>query len=81
MIQYPAFQAKDWQIGSGLTEATCKTLTAGLKGSGMRWDSDNAEAGRIRGWEGHAAPQVGGFFSHVLNPVNSRSQILTNAGD
>jgi hypothetical protein len=22
----------------------CKTLTARLKGSGMRWDSDNAEA-------------------------------------
>ena len=44
MIQYPQFQAKGWQIGSGPTEATCKTLTARLKGSGMRWDSDNAEA-------------------------------------
>lgn len=44
MIRYPAFQAKGWQIGSGPTEATCKTLTARLKGSGMRWDSDNAEA-------------------------------------
>jgi hypothetical protein len=44
MIRYPEFQAKGWQIGSGPTEATCKTLTARLKGSGMRWDSDNAEA-------------------------------------
>jgi hypothetical protein len=44
MIKYPAFLAKEWQIGSGPTEATCKTLTARLKGSGMRWDSDNAEA-------------------------------------
>jgi hypothetical protein len=44
MISYPAFQAKGWQIGSGPTEATCKTLTARLKGSGMRWDGDNAEA-------------------------------------
>jgi hypothetical protein len=44
MIQYPAFQEKGWQIGSGPTEATCKTLTARLKGSGMRWDADNAEA-------------------------------------
>jgi hypothetical protein len=44
MIGYPAFQAKGWQIGSGPTEATCKTLTARLKGSGMRWDGDNAEA-------------------------------------
>ena len=39
MIRYPEFQAKGWQIGSGPTEATCKTLTARLKGSGMRWDA------------------------------------------
>jgi hypothetical protein len=44
MIRYPQFRAEGWQIGSGPTEATCKTLTARLKGSGMRWDSDNAEA-------------------------------------
>ena len=34
MIKYPEFIAKGWQIGSGPTEATCKTLTARLKGSG-----------------------------------------------
>jgi hypothetical protein len=44
MIKYPAFLDKGWQIGSGPTEATCKTLTARLKGSGMRWDGGNAEA-------------------------------------
>jgi hypothetical protein len=44
MIKYPTFRAKGWQIGSGPTEATCKTLTARLKGSGMRWDGNNAEA-------------------------------------
>jgi hypothetical protein len=44
MINYPEFISKGWQIGSGPTEATCKTLTARLKGSGMRWDADNAEA-------------------------------------
>lgn len=44
MIRYPEFIAKDWQIGSGPTEATCKTLTARLKGSGMRWDANNAES-------------------------------------
>ncbi len=44
MIKYPEFVSKGWQIGSGPTEATCKTLTARLKGSGMRWDTDNAEA-------------------------------------
>ena len=44
MIRYPEFIARDWQIGSGPTEATCKTLTARLKGSGMRWDASNAES-------------------------------------
>jgi hypothetical protein len=44
MILYPEFAAKGWQIGSGPTEATCKTLTARLKGSGMRWEARNAES-------------------------------------
>jgi hypothetical protein len=44
MIRYPGFQAKDWQIGSGPTEATRETLTARRKRSGMRRDADNAEA-------------------------------------
>jgi hypothetical protein len=44
MILYPQFAAKGWQIGSGPTESCCKTLTQRLKGSGMRWDADNAEA-------------------------------------
>jgi hypothetical protein len=44
MIKDPEFQARGWRIGSGPTEATCKTLTARLKGSGMRWNADNAEA-------------------------------------
>ena len=44
MIAYPEFAAKGWQIGSGPTESCCKTLTQRLKGSGMRWDADNAEA-------------------------------------
>ncbi len=44
MIQYREFAEKGWQIGSGPTEACCKTLTQRLKGSGLRWDADNAEA-------------------------------------
>ena len=44
MILYPEFAANGWQIGSGPTESCCKTLTQRLKGSGMRWDADNAEA-------------------------------------
>ncbi len=44
MIKYREFLAKGWQIGSGPTEATCKTLTAQAEGSGMRSDAGNAEA-------------------------------------
>lgn len=44
MILYPEFTEKGWQIGSGPTEATCKTLTARLKGSGKRWQPTNAES-------------------------------------
>lgn len=43
MLQYPQFRAKGYDIGSGPTEAFCKTLTARLKGPGMRWDKPNAE--------------------------------------
>ena len=43
MIQYPQFRRRGWQIGSGPTEAECKTTTHRLKGRGRRWDSDNAE--------------------------------------
>jgi hypothetical protein len=46
MIRYPEFRARGWQIGGGPTEALCKTTTARLKGSGTRWDGDNAEAVR-----------------------------------
>jgi hypothetical protein len=44
MIRYPAFRARGWQIGSGPTEAECKTTTHRIKGRGRRWDSANAEA-------------------------------------
>jgi hypothetical protein len=44
MINYPEFQAKGWQIGSGPTESRCKTSTHRLKGRGRRWDGRNAEA-------------------------------------
>ena len=33
-----------WQIGSGPTEAECKTTTHRTKGRGRRWDMTNAEA-------------------------------------
>lgn len=43
MISYPEFIDKGWQIGSGPTEARCKTSTSRLKRSGQRWDGRNAE--------------------------------------
>lgn len=43
MLDYPSFKAAGYEIGSGPTEAFCKTLTARLKGPGMRWDKPNAE--------------------------------------
>jgi hypothetical protein len=44
MILYPEFVVAGRQIGSGPTESMCKATTQRLKGSGMRWDADNAEA-------------------------------------
>jgi hypothetical protein len=44
MIRYPQFREKGWQIGSGPTEAQCKSTTQRIKGRGRRWDGDNAES-------------------------------------
>lgn len=44
MIQYPEFRQRGWQIGSGPTEAQCKSATQRLKGRGRRWDRLHAEA-------------------------------------
>ncbi len=44
MVLYPEFLALGRQIGSGPTESMCKATTLRIKGVGMRWDSDNAEA-------------------------------------
>ncbi len=44
MIRYPQFRRNHWQIGSGPTEAECKTTTHRVKGRGRRWDSRSAEA-------------------------------------
>jgi hypothetical protein len=39
---YPTYRQKDWDIGSGPTEAGCKIIGERLKGSGMRWVEDGA---------------------------------------
>ena len=37
-MDYPAYRAKGWQIGSGPVEAACKTVVGlRLKGVGMQW--------------------------------------------
>jgi len=44
MTDYPSFIQQGYDIGSGPTESFCGCLTKRLKGAGMRWDKDNAEA-------------------------------------
>jgi hypothetical protein len=44
IVDYPAFRANGWQIGSGPTESQCKLCTRRLKGHGRRWDRPNATA-------------------------------------
>ncbi len=44
MTDYPALRERGYDCGSGPTESQCGTLTARLKGPGMRWDQSNAEA-------------------------------------
>jgi hypothetical protein len=44
LIKYPEFLARGRHIGSGPTESMCRATTERLKGVGMRWDADNAEA-------------------------------------
>jgi hypothetical protein len=44
MLGYGRALEEGWDIGSGPTEATCKTLTLRLKRPGMKWDRDNAAA-------------------------------------
>jgi hypothetical protein len=44
-MDYPHYRAKGWQIGSGPVESACKTVVGQrLKGGGMRWGEDGADA-------------------------------------
>ncbi len=44
-MDYPRYQSRGWQIGSGSVEAACKTVVGGrLKGAGLRWGEDGADA-------------------------------------
>lgn len=60
MLDYATALARQWDIGSGPTEAMCKNLTLRLKRPGMKWDADHAsammnlialyESGQVRQW-------------------------------
>jgi hypothetical protein len=44
-MEYPEYQARGWQIGSGVIESACKTVVGQrMKGSGMRWSKEGAHA-------------------------------------
>ncbi len=44
-LDYPRFVARQFPIGSGAVESTCKVLiTARAKGAGMRWSGDGLQA-------------------------------------
>ena len=44
-MDYPSYVAKGWAIGSGPVESACKTVIGQrMKGSGMRWGRDGADA-------------------------------------
>jgi hypothetical protein len=44
MIRYDESERRGWDVGTGPMEPMCKATTRRLKGRGMRWDLDNAEA-------------------------------------
>jgi len=44
MIRYPEFLEQGRDIGSGPTESMCRATTERIKGVGMRWEAENAEA-------------------------------------
>jgi hypothetical protein len=49
-MDYPSYRSRGWQIGSGPVEAACKTVIGKrMKGSGMRWGHEGADAvGHLR---------------------------------
>lgn len=65
MIDYPRFVQRGWHIGSGPIESMCGVTTRRVKGPGMRWDGDNAEA--MIGLEAlHQSNQWEQYWTNVL---------------
>jgi hypothetical protein len=82
-MDYPAYRAKGWDIGSGPTEAGCQVLGGRLKGSGMRWaEAVSAEVAALRAlyasgegmwdafWQGRApAPKAESTYKQESCPL------------
>jgi hypothetical protein len=51
-MEYASYRARGMQLGSGSVESACKQLvSARLKGAGMIWDAEGAEAvAAVRAW-------------------------------
>jgi hypothetical protein len=64
-MDYPAYQAKGWHIGSGPVESACKSVIgARMKQAGMRWGTDGAaQVGHIRALFRGQAGQWDAFWS------------------
>lgn len=68
-MDYPRYQANGWMIGSGHVESGCKNVVgARLKGSGMRWSPQGADAVcHLRALFKCDASQWDGFWCPSLN--------------
>lgn len=75
MLDYPAFLENGYEIGSGPTKAFCKTLMAGLKGSGMRWDKPHGE-----GIMALAAIRSSGLWNQLLGRSTPKRRIAARKG-
>jgi hypothetical protein len=64
-MDYPRYRAKGWQIGSGPVESACKQVVGQrLKGSGMRWGEEGADAvGHLRALFRSEASQWDAFWA------------------
>jgi hypothetical protein len=66
-MRRPAYRtalANGWDIGSGPTEAMCKTLTLRLKRPGMKWDRDSA-AGMMNLQAMYESGQAADYWSQL----------------
>ncbi|HMB04731.1 MAG TPA: ISKra4 family transposase, partial [Isosphaeraceae bacterium] len=68
-MDYPAYQQRGWQIGSGSMESGCKTVICQrLCGGGMRWGTDGADSvSHLRALFRSEPSQWEAFWNQSLN--------------